>query len=469
MTSVIPFQIVVGGRGAAGYGLQVSSAGRVAEARLDLPALPSDRAALGRALGQALFPPPVRQLLIDVARGADEAGARLQLQLSVGPAELAALPWEWASLGAATPWRPAVRDDYALVRVGRAGYPRPALAVAGPIRLLVACAPGAAIGAAAPLGHALAGPVRAGALVVDLLRDADHAALRSALSEEPCHALHLVVADATGQGAAARLRLGRGLDAVGLGALLEEHSDLRLLTLAADPDAEAGALAAVAAAVHDRLGICAIALGDLDYAQAATFCGPCYDALAAGEPSDLAATDGRAALEAAGGQWGAPRLWAVPGGERLFAQAPAYVEPGPSARRRPVAAEDEQPERAGAFAVPARAPVGTPLRSSRAAALIGSTATKALATARAFVVDATAVGEPAQRARPDEPRGSWLQPKLVALALACLLLIVMVSRVLPDGAPDRAGEPVATPTIDLFLPTPLPTVPGLAPSVAAGP
>lgn len=449
MTTVIPFQITVGGRGAAGYGLQAAGAGRVAEARLVLPALPGDPAALGRALGQALFPAPVRQLLIDVARGADEAGARLQLQLSVAPPELAALPWEWASLGEGTPWRPAVRDDYALVRVGRAARPVPPLAVAGPIRLLLACAPGAAAAAAAPLGHALAGPVRAGALVVDLLRDSDATSLRSALHEEPCHALHLVLADATGQGPAARLRLGRGLDAAGLVGLLEDHRDLRLLTLAADPGAEPGALASVAAAVHDALGIAAVALGDLDHAQAAAFCGPCYAAIAAGEPADLAVTDGRAALEAAGGAWGAPRLWAVPGGERLFTEAPGLPAPQ-AATRRPLDPDDPE--------LPA-APVGTPLRPSRAASAIGRSATRALATARSFVVDATAVGEPAQRARPDGPRPGLLQPKLVTLIVACLILIFMVSRVLPDGAAGTAAEPTLAPTADLFLPTPMPTFP----------
>lgn len=457
MATVIPFQIVVGGRSPAGYGLQASGAGRVAEARLDLPTLSGEPAALGRALGQALFPPPVRQLLIDVARGADEAGARLQLQLNVTAPELAALPWEWASLGGATPWRPAVRDDYALVRVGRAERVLPPLPVAGPVRLLVACAPGAAIGAAAPLGRALAGPVRSGELVVDLLRDADPVALRDALREEPCHALHLVVADATGQGAGARLRLGRGLDAPGLAGLLGEHPDLRLLVLAADQGAESGSLAGIAAAVHDTLGIASVALGDLDYSQAAAFCGPCYAAIVSGDPADLAVTDGRAALEATGDAWGAPRLWVVPGGERLFTQAPAAVEAPAQARRQPLPEDEEEL---------AAAPVGTPVRPRRAVTALGQKASQALATARAFVVDATAVGEPAQRPRPAERQASWLQPKLVALILACLILILVVSRVLPDGSAEPAVEPTIAPTTDLFLPTPLPTFP---PTPDAGP
>jgi hypothetical protein len=456
MVPIVPFHIVVGGRGAAGHSLQAMGAGRIAEAHLELPTLPTEPEALGQALGQALFPPPVRQLLIDVARGADESGARLQLQLSVTRPELAALPWEWASLGSSTPWRPAVRDDYALVRVGLADRPRPPLAVAGPIRLLVACAPGSAIGAAAPLGHALADRVRDAALVVDLLRDADPASLRTALDEEPCHALHLVATDATGAGAAARLRLGRGLDAPGLAGMLEEHTGLRLITFAADADADSVALAAVASAVNERLGIATISLGDLDFKQAAIFCGPCYGALTAGDPADLAVTDGRAALEVAGGAWGLPRLWNVPGGEYLFTEA-SFTDTPPATARHPLITDEPEP--------PA-APVGTPVRPRRAASSFERTATSALARARAFVVDTTTVGEPAQRARTATPGASWLQPKVVALLIACLVLILVVGQVLPGRSANDTTEPTVAPTPSLLLPTPLPTLP---PTPEAGP
>ena len=82
VSAVIPFQISIGGRSSAGYGLRATGAGREVETRLQLPALPSDPSALGLALGQALFPVPVRQLLIELAHEADEADARLQIQLS---------------------------------------------------------------------------------------------------------------------------------------------------------------------------------------------------------------------------------------------------------------------------------------------------------------------------------------------------------------------------------------------------
>jgi peptidoglycan/xylan/chitin deacetylase (PgdA/CDA1 family) len=433
-TAVIPFQLAIGGRGAGGYALRATAAGRVADAALDLPPLPDDPDALGAALGRALFPPPVRQLLIDVARGADEAGARVQIQLQVAPPELAALPWEWASLGRDAPWRPAVREDYTLVRSGRASRHAPPLALDGPVRLLIACAPGAAA-AAATLGHALTTAVRSGSLLVDLLTDADPMSLREALAEEPCHALHLVADGATGSAGAARLRLDRGLDAAGLAAMLEAHPDLRLVTLAADPDAPGDTVADIAAALHRQIGVATLALGQLDHPAAAAFCGPCYTALALGDPLDLAVTDGRAALADSGGAWGAPRVWVAPGAEQLFDPAPAPDAPEfhSFAAREPAAP-------------PASLPVGTPLRQRRDPAAPTRTS-QALAAARSFVVEATQVGRPAQRQRP-EPRGPLIQPKLLALIAATLVLAFMVSRVLPsDEAAGAAADAPPTPAL----------------------
>ena len=443
--AAISFQLVVGGRSAAGYSMRATAAGRSAEATLALPPLPDDRDALGLALGHALFPPPIRQLLLDVARGADAAGARVQLQLQLVAPELQALPWEWATLGSETPWRPALREDYTLLRVVASPRPQPALAVRGPLRLLIACAPGATA-AAAPLGHALAEPVRAGLLVVDLLRDADPLTLREALAEEPCHALHLVADDASGHESAARLRLGRGLDAAGLAGILEDYPDLRLVALAA-PNGDTEAVAAVAAELHQRLGVAAIALGALDNAGAAAFCGPCYGALALGDPADLAVTDGRAALAEAGMAWGVPRAWLAPGGEPLFDPRPGPPLAAPSYSR---AASERAP---GAASLP----VGTPLRPSRAAAAPGR-ATKALAAARSFVVEATTVGEPAQRQRPEAGGRGLRQPKLIALAVACVLLALLVSRVLPADAPANAEPASVTPS----------SLPTLSPTGAAG-
>ncbi|MGQ9927912.1 MAG: polysaccharide deacetylase [Chloroflexaceae bacterium] len=435
-SAVIPFQLSVSGRGPANYVVRAFAAGRGAEAPLALPDPAAPPEALSLAVGRALFPNPVRQLLIDVARGANEAGARIQIQLYAAP-ELAALPWEWATLGQSRPWRPAVREDYTLVRSGELRPPLHPLPLSGPVRLLIACAPDADA-AIAPLGHALADAVRSGRLVIDLLRDADPLALREALAEEPCHMLHIIAADAWGQGDGARLRLGRGLDGAGLATMLAEYSDLRLITLTASADADATALSDVANRLHDDLGVTAIALGGLDAAQVAVFCGPCYAAIAASDPVDLAATDGRAALEGQEGPWGAPRLWLVPGTEALF----TYV---------PGSARAELPT--DVAATPPRMPVGAPLRPPRPTTAMN----RALQTARAFVVDTTRVGKPIKRPpRTAQSRNPLVQPRLIALAAAILVLITLVSRVLPSSA---AGD-------EKTGPTPLPT---LRPSAQPGP
>jgi peptidoglycan-N-acetylglucosamine deacetylase len=215
--------------------------------------------------------------------------------------------------------------------------------------------------------------------------------------------------------------------------MLDALPDLRLLTLAGAPGTPGDTLADVAAAVHRQIGLAALALGQLEYAEAAAFCGPCYSALALGDPLDLAVTDGRAQLVEQGGAWGAPRVWVAPGAELIVAPQPARVAAAPAhshvAAREPVA--------------PASIPVGTPLRPRREQAGTGGTARSAIAAARSFVLDATQVGRPAQRPRP-EARGGLLQPKLIALALATAVLVLMISRVLPEPAPAETATAEAT-------------------------
>jgi hypothetical protein len=431
MSAVIPFQIVIGGKDSAEYRLHASGLGRSVESLLDLPDLSADSDLLGEALGRSLFPPTVRRLLLDVAQRADQSGARVQVQLRVVVPELATLPWEWISLGGSGAWRPAVRDDYTLMRVARGARPRPTLTLTAPIRLLIACAPNASADSAAALGHALASKVRAGTLVVDLLRDADPVALRNALDDESYHALHIVAADAAGMGSAAYLSFGRSLDATGLSNLLATYNDLRLLTISADQGSEIGAITSVAAAVHERLGLATITLADLDHTQSATFCRPCYDALIAGNPVDLAVTDGRVALDSAGGLWGAPRLWAVPGAERLF-----VVVPGPTSvpvPRRP------SPERMSA-------PIGRPIRSHQGGEGLIRAPNQPL-----FRVGATPWGS--------DPNRWGRQLRIAALVIACLVLILMISQVLPSG---QEAE-------DLPLPSPSPSLPILTPSPLPSP
>ncbi|MFN8570384.1 MAG: hypothetical protein U0Z44_23210 [Kouleothrix sp.] len=105
---VCPFQIAFGPR-TIGAAYPVRAAAGRSEVAADLllpPALAAlaarllepgaavplgDAAELGRALGRALFTPVLRDALLRAARIAAAAHSRLQLQLQIGPPELATL------------------------------------------------------------------------------------------------------------------------------------------------------------------------------------------------------------------------------------------------------------------------------------------------------------------------------------------------------------------------------------------
>src|ERR1044071_4815772 len=129
--NVIPFPIAIGQRGSDGaYAVRATTHGGETTTELELPEalltlatrllqpgvrLPlSDAPALGQALGRALLAPPLRDMLLRSARAAKQSGARLQVQLQIAAPELAVLPWELITIGAAPSWSPALRDDYAL-------------------------------------------------------------------------------------------------------------------------------------------------------------------------------------------------------------------------------------------------------------------------------------------------------------------------------------------------------------------
>lgn len=291
-----------------------------------------DPGALGRALGRALFSPPLRDMLLGSARQAARDGMRVQLQFQIAPPELAALPWEWLSVGGERPWVPALRGEYALARVSRSLPPVPPLRVAGPLQVLALAAPGEALQLAA-LQEALAEPVRAGAIELRMVGDATPAALERALAARPVHVLHCAATIARTERGAPRLLLRRGLDLFDLAGLLADAAKLRLVTLAGpqgDALALQAALPAVAAALLTPHLPAAIAFGGaLPARLSARFAATCYAALAAGQPVDLAVTAGRCALAEFGDGrgWGMPQLRMAPGSAQLFTFGKAWSVP----------------------------------------------------------------------------------------------------------------------------------------------
>jgi hypothetical protein len=115
---------------ASGNGRDVASALFLSEALVDLGwrALHTDAQHIedvhdtGLALGRALFTAPIRALILEAAHTAAAQGARVQVRLQINSPELAALPWEYLTLGSVNVWQPALRADYTLVRVGTAHH-----------------------------------------------------------------------------------------------------------------------------------------------------------------------------------------------------------------------------------------------------------------------------------------------------------------------------------------------------------
>ncbi|NTV63894.1 MAG: polysaccharide deacetylase [Oscillochloris sp.] len=333
------------------------------------------------------------------------------------------------SLGTKTLWQPATREDYTLVRIGAAVRPPP-LPVAPPLRLLIAAATGCDR-AADMLGTALASEVRAHRLIVDRLLDADAVGVAQALGEEPCHLLHIIapaLAGLTGGPARAalpRLRLGRNIDPPALATILGEYPELRLITLATQDAESAVPMAGLAAALHEASGLATLALGDIDAAVAADFCASCYSALAAGEPSDLAVTYGRIQLADTANAWGAPQIFIGSGGEELFRLGASVPAPAPRPARPARSSEQRRPLRESDLTQPVR-----PLNRNHA-------------------------GQSSATRPPTWP--AWLTPRIVALIVAGLILIIMVSQSLQRPS---APPPPLTPTRFVRMtPVPIGTVP----------
>jgi peptidoglycan/xylan/chitin deacetylase (PgdA/CDA1 family) len=282
-----------------------------------------DPLSFGRALGRALITPALRDMLLRSAKQARNTG-RLQVQLQIGPPELAALPWEWVTIGVDRPWSPALRDDYALTRVGRGVQAAPPLPVSGPLRVLAIAAPGEELQLQA-LAAALADPIRAGKLELRIVDDATPATLEHGLMEGPIHILHCAAPVGRTDRGAPRLLLRRGMDLFDLAGLLADARSLRLVTLTGpqgDGSTLSAALPGLAATLLAPALPATIALGAaLPARMAALFAAACYTSLANGLPIDLAVTAGRRALaDLAGARgWGAPQLRLVPGGAQLFA------------------------------------------------------------------------------------------------------------------------------------------------------
>jgi peptidoglycan/xylan/chitin deacetylase (PgdA/CDA1 family) len=444
---VIPFHIAIGPRGSNGaYEVQATTkcaetttehelpeellalAGRLLQPGVKLPI--GDAPALGRALGRALLAPPLRDMLLRSARGAVQENERLQVQLQIVAPELAALPWEWITLGVSRPWSPALREDYALVRIGRRA-PTPApVSLAGPLRILVAASAGEELQLEA-LHSALAPAIQAGHIELHLLRRATSQTLERALASDSPHILHCAAPIGATRNGVAQVLLGNGLAACDMAALAAASPDLRLITLAG-PQGDASSVSAMPPLLATTmLGgelPAAIAFGAaLPAGLTARFAAACYTRLAEGQAVDLAVTAGRRALSAhANGRgWGFPQLRLLPGGEQIFL-------PPRTRRSRSATARTRRP-RLGAGPVPRWALIATAMTLLIAMLLVGRSL-----TARSISRDAAIVAPQIERGnlQPSPTFGgeSAETPNLPAATPELLLSSNMPTATVPSAA-----------------------------------
>jgi hypothetical protein len=342
--NIEPFHITIGpALNDGGFAVRCVSRSGVSETRLLLPAevealamraLRGDSAAayledgvaLGRELGRALITGAARDLLFQSARAAAQASCRLQIQLQLGDPSLTPLPWEWLSIGAERAWIPALRDHFPLVRVVRFTAPIMPRPVDGPIGILV-------LGAATEreqldaLEIALRGPVQAGSIVLRRLIAPMADDLRTALTDDLVHIIHCAAPVVLDSDDTIGLMLGERIDSDVLLECLDQHPDIRLVTItgrsgAADQlDAGPVLLAALALGLTRPAAISMN--GPIPADASARFAGACYGALAEGQPIDLAVTEGRKQLERGQPCWGMVQLRIAADTSALFTIAPS--------------------------------------------------------------------------------------------------------------------------------------------------
>ncbi|MFO7167743.1 MAG: polysaccharide deacetylase, partial [Chloroflexota bacterium] len=293
-----------------------------------------DPTTLGQTLGRALFTDELRELMLRGAREAAEVGARLQIRLHLAAYELAALPWEWLTLGKAHRWAPALHLDYPLVRITRRTRPAPP-APGVPLRVLAIAARGEGPQLEA-LEAALAEELDAGLVALRLLEDATPSALERALAAGGFHVLHLAAPVLLTRDERLEVAIGSGVDSSELADMLLDAEELRLVSFTGEHgrrrEGRTARLAVgpglLGSIVMDAQRPASIAFaGPLTPEYGAIFSAACYAELAQGAPVDLAVTLGRQALVARAGTTPVPlpQLRMLPGAERLFElrQAPA--------------------------------------------------------------------------------------------------------------------------------------------------
>ncbi len=291
-----------------------------------LPVFYDDPHELGRELGQVLYPPEVQEMLSHAAQNALRTKRRVQIQLQIAIPELAALPWEWASIPNPQPWAPARTDDFPVVRHSAVAKPAHPIVVDGPLRVLI-CVSDADYDSLRVISSLLAIEVVQQRIVIDVIVVTTITDIEVALQSAPVHILHCVAPVELDHDQVLTLRFEEAIDIDDFRDLLAPYPTIGMVVITPVGPQSAQVMAypqIYAALLLNNTLMAAIAFGGVCRAEVLTrFAATCYNAIIDGMPIDLAVSHARRTLGNIDVDplWGYPQLRLVPGGEAVFSIA----------------------------------------------------------------------------------------------------------------------------------------------------
>ena len=289
-----------------------------------LPVFYDDPHEFGRELGNVLYPPEVQDILAQASAYAIRTQRRVQIQLQIAVPELAALPWEWASIPLPQPWAPARTDDFTVVRHSSVAQPARPIVIDGPLRVLV-CVTDAEYDALRVMSSLLAVEVQQQRIQIDVVVVSTITDIEVALRRNPVHIIHCVAPVQLDPDQVLTMQFDEAIDIDDFQDVLAPYATIGMVVITPAGQQSAQILAfpqIFGALLLNNTLVTAIAFGGVCRGDViARFAATCYNAIIEGVPIDLAVSHARRTLGNIDIDplWGYPQLRMVPGGEAVFA------------------------------------------------------------------------------------------------------------------------------------------------------
>lgn len=288
------------------------------------PVFYDDPHELGRELGQILYPTEIQDILAQATAYALRTQRRVQIQLQIAVPELAALPWEWASIPQPQPWAPARTNDCTVIRHSSVAKPAQPIIIDGPLRVLI-CVPDADYDALRVISSLLAVEIQQQRIHVDVVVVSTITDIEVALRRNPVHIIHCVAPVQLDADQVLTMQFDETIDIDDFQDLLAPYATIGMVVITPVGPHSAQILAfpqIFAALLLNNTLVTAIAFGGMCRADVITrFAATCYNAIIEGMPIDMAVSHARRTLGNIDIDplWGYPQLRMVPGGESVFA------------------------------------------------------------------------------------------------------------------------------------------------------